>query len=72
MLISKVLNTTLFSRGGVGRGCGVCGESCGGLGDGGDKGADNDYLGCDSAMEVSGDETGAVVVRESSEVWVVL
>ena len=56
----------------MGRGCGVCGESCGGLGDGGDKGADNDYLGCDSAMEVSGDETGAVVVRESSEVWVVL
>ena len=51
--MSKVLNTTLFARGGVGRGCEVCGEGCGGLGDGGDKGVDNDYLGCDSAMEVS-------------------
>ena len=53
MLISKVLNTMLFARGGVGRGYEVCGEGCGGLGDGGDKGVDNDYLGCDSAMEVS-------------------
>ena len=50
----------------------VCGECCGGLWDGGDKGADNGYLGCDIAMKVSGDETDVVVVRESSEVGVVL
>ena len=67
-----MLNTTLFAKGGVGRGCEVCGEGCGALGDGGYKGADNDYLGCDSAMEMNGDETGVVVVRESSEVGVVL